>query len=302
MSFSSISARPAPFDRGDDHIVQSSSARRAENNTHNSGDDILALVPKTPKKSPGLLVDRGSLAVVKRFAIYGLSTCAALLTGGAVARAQTMPEVVARPGILQKGEGRVSFGAGTYLRDGGNFTAAQLDLRYGLADRLEIRILLPGIAYEALRETDTRPGVIGFLAVSEVGFNSIHGSTFAYQVGVRVTKRIGSRVRLSANVELRHRLIGQENAELVVIGPLPPNRAGVFVGELMVQLHRMAALTGSFGYTLSIGEGKSFGYGSVGGVLSIAKRLDLFTQLFLERSRPDRVFTPAFFGGLTLSY
>ena len=219
-----------------------------------------------------------------------------------IAAAHAMPELVERAGLVPRGEGRLSLGAGTYFRDGGNLTLGQLELRYGLFDRVELRLLLPGIAFEVVREGKNLPGLIAFLGMSELGFNSIHGSTVGYQVGLRITKQLLPRLRLSATVELRQRLLGQENAELAVVGPLPPSRAGLFSGDGVVQLHRALAVTGSFGYALSIFGGRSFGYGSVGVVGSFARRLDLFAQLILERSRLDRIFSPAFFGGLTMAF
>jgi hypothetical protein len=224
----------------------------------------------------------------------------------ALARAERYAEwrtLVDRRPIVARGEGRLTMGAGTWLRETTNITVGHLDLRIGATEHVEVRILLPGIAFEALHEREgLRPALVLYGGLCEVGFNSVHGATLAYQVGARVTKQLHSRVRLSGLGELRHRMFGGPNAELAIAGPLPSARAFLLGGELALQLFEGLAFVGTMGFAAALDEGRSFGYGSAGLVASIRYRLDLYAHAFLERSRPDRALAPAVFGGVGLRF
>jgi hypothetical protein len=218
------------------------------------------------------------------------------------ARAHALP-VVERRAIVPAGEGMLSMGAGTWLRESTNVTVGHLDLRVGVLPRLEVRILLPGVAFEAVVERDGGiPALVLFLGLCEAGFNTLAGATLAYQVGARVSKRVLSRLRLAASVELRHRLLGTETAELAVVGPLPANRAFVAGGELTLQLFEALALTGQLGYAQALGGGRSFGFGGAGLLATVRGRLDVYASALLERSRSDRTFAPAVFGGIAMRF
>lgn len=239
---------------------------------------------------------RAAQGAGRRLALCGLLTW--LAASGSAAAA----ELIERTVTLARGEARLAVGAGAWLRENGNLTVGTIDLRFAPHERLEVRLLLPGITGVLLTEGPRAPALAAFFGISEVGFNSIHGATLGLQAGLRSQKRLLSWLRLGATVELRHRLIGQENAELAVVGPLPPSRAALFSGDALFQLHPVLALHGALGYTLSIGEGRSFGFGQVGLTGTIATRLDVTAVLILERSRADRVLAPVVFGGIALAF
>jgi hypothetical protein len=227
----------------------------------------------------------------------------ALLGHAATAFPQTPVALVDRTPTLPKGEALVGFGAGTWLRaNDGGLPVGSLDLRYGVTDRLEIRMLLPGLAFTALAEGDKWPGIFLYGGLCALGFSTIDGSSVSYQVGLGLTKRVHSRLRLRLLVEFRHRVMGKETDELAIPGPLPSARAMVTFGEMVVQIHGAIAATGALGFSAALGEGRSHGFGSVGFLLTVARRMDLYTQLYLERSRGDRPFDPAVFGGIAIRF
>jgi hypothetical protein len=76
----------------------------------------------------------------------------------------------------------------------------------------------------------------------------------------------------------------------------------VTFGEMVVQIHGVLAATGSLGFSAALGEGRSYGFGSVGLLVTAARRMDLYAQLYLERSRGDRPFDPAVFGGIAIRF
>ena len=238
-----------------------------------------------------------------RLGSFVLALCASMTTALVCSRANARA-LVERSAVLPAGEGLLSMGAGAWFRDDvGSVTVGHLDLRVGVTPRLEVRLLLPGVAFEALVERDGGiPSVVLFLGLCEVGFNNVVGTTLGYQFGTRITKRVFSRLRLGATVELRHRLLGVESPELAVVGPLPANRAFVGAGEAIVQLHEAFTVTGQLGYAAALGEGRSFGFGGVGLVATVRGRLDVYASSLLEHSRVDGKLAPAVFGGIAMRF
>ena len=240
--------------------------------------------------------------------IGGLSSLAVLvglaLPGhGASPPVQGSVALVDRAPTLPKGEALVGFGVGTWLRaNDGALPVGSLELRYGLTDRLEIRLLLPGLAFTVLPESDKWPGIHLYGGLRALGFSTSDGTSVTYEVGLGVTKRVHPRLRLCLKVELRHRFFGGEADELALPGPLPSARALIPHGELLVQIHRAIAVSGGLGFSTALGEGRSFGFGSLGLFLTPVRRLDLQAQLYLERSRGERPLDPAVFGGIAIRF
>ena len=239
--------------------------------------------------------------------IGGLGSMVVMVGCAFLAPAAAFPQapvaLVDRGPTLPKGEALIGFGAGTWQRaNDGGLSVGSVDLRYGVTDGLEIRILLPGLALTALPEGDKWPGLFLYGGLCALGFNTTSGSSVSYEVGLGLTKRVHPRLRLRLQVEFRHRLMGGETDELAVPGPLPSARAMLTFGEMVVQIHGAIAATGGLGFSAALGEGRSFGFGSVGLLLTLAKRMDLFAQVYLERSRGDRPFDPAVFGGIALRF
>jgi hypothetical protein len=210
---------------------------------------------------------------------------------------------VARAATLRAGQGQAAFGAGVWLRSGpGGLGVGHIDLRYGLSDRVELRVLLPGLALAAVEEGEGRPALLLHAGLCELGFAENQGGVLAYSLGATITKRIHARVRWRALVELRHRAVGQENAELAGPGPLPAGLALLAYTEAAVQVAGPLALTAGLGFAAGLAEGRSFGYGALGIVGSATDRLDFTAQLVLEQGRNGRPVDPALFGGTAIRF
>jgi hypothetical protein len=238
-----------------------------------------------------------------RIALFlaGLSAVTAL--PGRAAAESAPEEFVQRPPILHDGEARISFGAGSWARAGvGALTVGNVDLRVGLKDRVELRVVLPGLSFLLVPESGWIPGLLFFGGISELGLNASVGHVFAYQVGLGLVKLVHDRVRLRFFGELRHRILGGEDIELAVPGPLPSGRAWLSYGEANIQIVSALAATVGGGYSLALNEGQSFGYGYVGMIGTVRRRADLFLRVYLDGSRGDRPVDPAVFAGISLGF
>src|SRR5262249_41802560 len=93
------------------------------------------------------------------------------------ATAPSPEPLVLRPPIVPGGEGRLTLGTGSWFRSGeGGLTIGNLDLRWGIGGRFELRILLPGIALLPIREGRYLPALVLFAGICELGFNASTGS------------------------------------------------------------------------------------------------------------------------------
>lgn len=221
----------------------------------------------------------------------------------ATGEAASTPPLVERGAVLASGQGMVTFGAGTWFRGPtGGLTVGNLSVRYGLGQGVELSLLLPGFAVEAIPEEGAIPSVVFRLGVLEVGFSSSLGHVFAYGAGVTLRKRFARTVALRLTAELRHRPVGAEATELARPGPLPASHAVMPYLELTVQALPQLALVGGAGYAGALGEGRSFTYGMLGAVASLGRRADLYVRVYLEEARGQRLIDPSVFGGLGLHF
>ena len=208
-----------------------------------------------------------------------------------------------RQPILQDGEGRLTFGAGTWMRFGeGSLAVGNLDLRWGLLDRVELRVLLPGLAFLLVREEEWRPSVVLFAGMTEVGFDTSVGRVLAYGTGVGLSKLLHPRVRVRLFGEFRHRPFGEEEIQLAVPGPLPSARAWLTYGDVLVQIRPELAASVGAGGSIAIGDGQDFAWLSFGVTATLLRRTDVFLQLLLASSRGDRAIDPAVFGGVSFGF
>jgi hypothetical protein len=226
-----------------------------------------------------------------------------LASGTSLATVRSSQELVGRPATLPAGEAMALLGAGGFFRAGARgLTVGNLEVRYGVTDRVELRLLLPGLAVTAIPEGRRAPALFFFGGLVEVGFDTTSGGVLAYEIGAGLSKRIHDRISLHGWFRIRHRPVGGEHAELTAPGPLPASRAAVPHAEARFQLLRFLAGTAGLGYAAALGAGRSFGYGTLGVVGTLGSRADLSVLLCLEESRGARPIDPALFGGIGLRF